>query len=127
MVYAFAIFLNFQTNISKLLIIWISQSKIFVLGISLGYLHSVLPRAALGALRPLRTRVATAFFAPPKLPQQLVHLVGVVSLLARRVSCICQPIWELAAPVLTELVWEIGMVGVGLPSRRNKGIKGTRG
>ena len=31
-------------------------------------------------------------FAAPKLPQSLVHLVDVASLLARRVGCICQPI-----------------------------------
>ena len=104
MVYPFPIFLNFQTNISKCLILWISQSQIFVSGISLGYLHSIPPRApaALGALRLLRTRVATAFFAtpfttamrrssvaatdrppgevcPPKLPQPMVHVVDVAS------------------------------------------------
>ena len=44
----------------------ISFTKI-VSGISLGYLHSIPPRApaSLGALRLLRTWVATAFFAAP--------------------------------------------------------------
>ena len=65
MVHPFHIFLNFQTNISKCLILWISLSQISVSGISLGYLHSIQPRAsaALGALRLLRTRVAISFFA----------------------------------------------------------------
>ena len=45
-------------------------------------------------------------FALPKLPQPLVHLVDVASYLAQRVGCICQPMWELAAPELTKLVWD---------------------
>ena len=71
MVYACHIFFNFQTNISKChmtLTRDISISlEIFVSGICLDYLHSILPRdlAALGALWLLRTRVAKAFFAPP--------------------------------------------------------------
>ena len=36
MVYPLPIFVNFQTNISKCLILWKSQSQIFVSGISLG-------------------------------------------------------------------------------------------
>ena len=63
----FSYLLNFQTNISKCLILCICQSQIFVSGISLVYLHSILPRApaALGALLNLRTLVVTAFFAAP--------------------------------------------------------------
>ena len=63
-------------------------------------------------------------FAPPKLPQQLAHLVDrdVASLLARRVACICQPTWEPATPVLTELVWS----GRSRVARRNRDIKGAR-
>ena len=45
-------------------------------------------------------------FAPPKLPQPLVDLVKVASLLARLVCCICQPMWKPGAPVLEELVWD---------------------
>ena len=34
-------------------------------------------------------------FAPPKLPQPLIHLGDVASLLARRVGCICLPVWSI--------------------------------
>ena len=64
MVPPFYIVFNFQTNISKLLILWISQSQIFVSGISLEYLHSIQPLAP-AALRALLTRVATAHFVAP--------------------------------------------------------------
>ena len=82
----------------------------FVLGKSLGCLNSIPPLApaALGAVRLLQTRVAsaTARFAPPKPPQPLVYLVDVASLLARRVCCICTPMWELAVLGLTKPVWD---------------------
>ena len=54
MVYPFPIFLNFQTNIPKCLVLWISQSQIFESGMSLGYLRSTQPRApaALGCFGP---------------------------------------------------------------------------
>ena len=55
--------------------------------------------------RPHRQAPQTRF-APPKLPQPLVQLVDVASLLALRVSCIYQSMWEPAAPVLMELVWD---------------------
>ena len=144
MVYPLPIFLNFQVNISKCRILRISKSQILH-DLYQGYPWDIFipfpaPRAhaALGALRLLRTRVATvtAFkffkfvarvvpfttamcrssvaatdrpsnkvkFAPPKLPQPLVHLTDIPSLLARRVCCICQHMWELASPVLAELV-----------------------
>ena len=45
-------------------------------------------------------------FAPPKLPQPLVQLVDVASPLARRVGCICLPVWKFAPPMLSELVWD---------------------
>ena len=119
-----------KTNISKCLILWISQSQIFVSATSLEYPFRRAP-AALGALLllpadlgchclicwtlhhchcdvPLLSRShrqaplpPQTRFAHPKLSQPFVHLVDVASLLARRVGCTCQPMWELelAAPV----------------------------
>ena len=57
-----------------------------------------------------------------KLPQPCVHrdLVDAASLLARRVSCICQSMWKPAAPVLTELVWD----GRSRVSAEKKGHQG---
>ena len=49
---SFPYLFDFQTNISKCLIVWISQSQIFVSGISLGYLHSIPPQRAHGPLPP---------------------------------------------------------------------------
>ena len=85
MVYPFPIFLNFQTNISKCLILRISQSQIFVPGISLGHLHSIPPRApaSLGALLLLRTLVALAFFKSLQHPSLWLHHCDEPPLLCR--------------------------------------------
>ena len=90
--------------------------------------------AALRALRRLRTRVATALFAPsfatamrhssvsatnrpPRRgwarPNCHSHwlisytlVCDVASLPVRPVGCMCQPMWKPGAPVLAELVWD---------------------
>ena len=61
MVYAFHIFLNFQT-ISKCLIRWIPQSQIFVSGISLGYLLA--PWGPFGFFGPELSRPSLRYPSP---------------------------------------------------------------
>ena len=131
MEYPLAIFLNFQTNISKGFILWISQSQRLcqdILGISSfhsttgpcrfgslaapsdpgchGLLCCTLYHCYAQILRRSHRQAPQTRFVPPKMLQPVVHLVDVASFLAQRVGCICQPMWELAAPVLTKLVWD---------------------
>ena len=63
--------------------------------------HCYAPLLSLSHRQAPQTR-----FAPPKLPQPLVHLVDVASLPALLIGCICQPMWKPGAPVLAELVWD---------------------
>ena len=65
-----------------------------------GLLRTILCHCYAPLLSLSHRQAPQTLFAPPKLPQPLVHLVDVASL----IGCICQPMWKPGAPVLAELV-----------------------